>query len=100
MEKAQEYVRHAATRRVAPTTQDLERLSRFHEALPNGPTDPSAVIELLNDVGAPATMATTGGRYFGFVMGGALPASMAANWLAGAWDQNAALRVMSAIAAG
>src|SRR5207302_1795085 len=46
-----------------------------------------------------ATVATTGGRYFGFVNGGMVPAALAANWLAGAWNQNAALRVMSPIAA-
>jgi len=57
------------------------------------------VLKKLGDVGSPATVATTGGRYFGFVIGGTLPASLAANWLAGAWDQNAALRVMSPVAA-
>jgi glutamate/tyrosine decarboxylase-like PLP-dependent enzyme len=56
-------------------------------------------LELLDDAGSPATVATTGGRYFGFVNGGILPAALAANWLAGAWNQNAALRVMSPIAA-
>ena len=40
-----------------------------------------------------------GGRYFGYVIGGAVPASMAANWLVGAWDQNAAFRAMSPVAA-
>ena len=44
-------------------------------------------------------MTTTGGRYFGFVNGGMLPVALAANWLAGAWNQNAALRVMSPVAA-
>jgi glutamate/tyrosine decarboxylase-like PLP-dependent enzyme len=53
----------------------------------------------LDEIGSPATVATTGGRYFGFVNGGMLPAALAANWLAGAWNQNAALRVMSPIAA-
>ncbi|HYL95994.1 MAG TPA: aminotransferase class V-fold PLP-dependent enzyme, partial [Terriglobales bacterium] len=50
-------------------------------------------------LGSPATVASTGGRYFGFVNGGALPAAMAANWLAGAWDQNAGLSVMSPVGA-
>ena len=50
-------------------------------------------------LGSPATVATAGGRFFGFVNGAALPASVAATWLASAWDQNAALRVMSPAAA-
>ena len=54
---------------------------------------------MLDDIGSAATVASTAGRYFGFVIGGALPAAMAANWLASAWGQNAALRVMSPVAA-
>jgi glutamate/tyrosine decarboxylase-like PLP-dependent enzyme len=54
---------------------------------------------MLDEFGSPATVATTGGRYFGYVIGGVLPAALGANWLAGAWDQNAALRGMSPIAA-
>jgi glutamate/tyrosine decarboxylase-like PLP-dependent enzyme len=57
------------------------------------------VLGMLDEIGSPATVATTGGRYFGFVIGGTLPGSLAANWLAGAWDQNAGLRVMSPVAA-
>src|SRR5207248_4295275 len=45
------------------------------------------------------TVATEGGRYFGFVNGAALPVSVAATWMAAAWDQNASLRVMSPVAA-
>ena len=54
---------------------------------------------MLDELGSPATVATTGGRYFGYVIGGVLPAALGANWLAGAWDQNATLRAMSPIAA-
>jgi glutamate/tyrosine decarboxylase-like PLP-dependent enzyme len=54
---------------------------------------------MLDEFGSPATVASTGGRYFGYVIGGVLPAALGANWLAGVWDQNVALRVMSPIGA-
>ncbi len=98
-EIAREYIQGISERRVAPAEKDLDNLAQFHEPLPASPIDPMLVFEMLNKIGSPATMATTGGRYFGFVNGGTLPASLAANWLAGAWDQNAALRVMSPVAA-
>jgi len=66
---------------------------------PEKPYDPAEAIALLHKFGAPATVATSGGRYFGFVIGGTLPAAVAASWLANVWDQNAAFRVMSPIAA-
>ncbi len=98
-EIARNYARGSYERRVAPTTNDLDNLTKFREPFPPAPTDPMDVLAKLDEIGSPATMATTGGRYFGFVNGGTLPASLAANWLAGAWDQNAALRVMSPVAA-
>jgi glutamate/tyrosine decarboxylase-like PLP-dependent enzyme len=98
-ERARRYVEQVGERRVAPAQRDLAALAKFHEPFPAGPSDAHDVVQLLDDVGSPATVATTGRRYFGFVIGGALPAVMGANWLAGAWDQNACFRVMSPVAA-
>jgi glutamate/tyrosine decarboxylase-like PLP-dependent enzyme len=98
-ERARRYVREIGRRRVAPDGEQVAALARFHEPFPERPSDPNEVIAMLDEIGSPATVATTGGRYFGFVIGGALPASMAASWLANAWDQNLALRVMSPVAA-
>jgi glutamate/tyrosine decarboxylase-like PLP-dependent enzyme len=76
-------------RPVAPTADAIANLERFDELLPDQGTDPTQVLEMLDRLGSPATVATAGPRYFGFVIGGAYPATLAANWLAGAWDQNA-----------
>ena len=93
------YVSEIADRRVSPAPEDLARMSHLGGALNDDPIDPAAVLAQLDEFGSPATHATTGPRYFGFVVGGVLPAAMAANWLAGAWDQNAALVSQSAIGA-
>jgi len=84
---------------VGPSEAAVAALNGFQEAFPDAPSDPRDVVATLDELGSPASVATTGGRYFGFVNGGMVPAALAANWLAGAWNQNAALRVMSPVAA-
>jgi glutamate/tyrosine decarboxylase-like PLP-dependent enzyme len=98
-ERASRYIRDVPTRRVGPSQAAVAALAELHEPFPPLPSDPSEVVARLDELGGAATVTTTGGRYFGFVNGGKLPAALAANWLAGAWNQNAALRVMSPIAA-
>src|SRR6267143_5752143 len=98
-ERAARYLADLKERRVAPTPEALTNLRRLDEALPEHPTDPGAVITLLDEIGSPATMASAGGRFVGFVVGGSLPATVAASNLAAAWDQNAGIVVLSPIAA-
>jgi glutamate/tyrosine decarboxylase-like PLP-dependent enzyme len=97
-ERATRYVATLDDRPVAPDGAALAALAAFDEPLPESPQDPTATLALLDEVGSPATVASTGGRYFGFVVGGSFPIAVAANWLATAWDQNAALPVMSPVA--
>jgi glutamate/tyrosine decarboxylase-like PLP-dependent enzyme len=96
---ALDYLESVNDRGVAPTAEAVRRLSRLDGSLPDEPQDPESLLKLLHEIGSPATVATAGRRFFGFVIGGALPASLAANWLAGAWDQNAGLWAASPVSA-
>jgi glutamate/tyrosine decarboxylase-like PLP-dependent enzyme len=90
-DRALAYLDGLATRPVAPAAEALARLRLFDEPLPEEPATAESVLRLLDDVGSPATLASAGPRFFGFVIGGSLPVALAANWLAAAWDQNSAL---------
>jgi glutamate/tyrosine decarboxylase-like PLP-dependent enzyme len=97
--RAYSYLAGREERPVFPKPEALAGLSAFDEPLPENSQDPMQTLALLDEAGSPATVVSTGGRYFGFVLGGALPATLAANWLAGAWDQNAGLKVASPVTA-
>jgi glutamate/tyrosine decarboxylase-like PLP-dependent enzyme len=89
-ERAIRYLESLDARSVAPSKRAVAALAQLDEPLPEGPSDPAAVLAVLDDLGSPATMAMAGRRFFGWVIGGSLPATVAANWLAASWDQNAA----------
>jgi hypothetical protein len=98
-QRAGRYLAGLDERRVAPDDAALAGLARFDEPLPETSGDPAATLALLDEAGSSATVASAGGRYFGFVIGGSFPVAVAAAWLATAWDQDVALPVMSPVGA-
>jgi len=87
--RAANYLESLNNRNIGPIPGSIERLAAALDApLPDAPSAPQDVLAFLDDYGSPATIASAGGRYFGFVTGGALPVTVAAQYLAAAWDQN------------
>jgi len=93
-----DYADKVRERNVFPTDKAIADLDKFTDVLPQTTGDAGRILKLLHQYGAPATVAQTGGRYFGFVDGGVLPVSLAARWLSDFWDQNTALYAMSPLA--
>lgn len=88
---AAEFLEGLAERRVAPTATAEELRKQLGGPLPDEPQESRQVIADLAKRAEPGLMATPGRRFFGFVIGGSLPAALAADWLTSTWDQNAAL---------
>jgi glutamate/tyrosine decarboxylase-like PLP-dependent enzyme len=78
--------------RPIPPRRGADELVKAFGEIPDGPTDPAAAIDLLAEVVDDGLMAMASGRFFGWVIGGTLPAALAADWLVSAWDQNAGMR--------
>ena len=74
--RALAYLQSVGSRPVAPSPSSVKDLAHFDEPLPEAPCDTFCVLDLLDRVGSPATVATAGGRFFGFVNGAALPVSV------------------------
>jgi glutamate/tyrosine decarboxylase-like PLP-dependent enzyme len=90
-EYAAAYLDSLDARRIAPSASLEELRAALGGPLPEGPTDAQVVVSELIEAAEPGLVAMPSGRYFGFVIGGALPASVAADWLTTTWDQNAGL---------
>jgi glutamate/tyrosine decarboxylase-like PLP-dependent enzyme len=86
-ERASHYLRGIAQRRVFPDDAAIAGLAAFDEALPEAGLGGESMLALLDAAGSPATVASNGPGYFGFVIGATLPAAAAAERLALAWDQ-------------
>ena len=98
-DRAARYVRDLGDRPVYPAFDPDSVYRRLGGPVPDHSEDPAVTVEALSDAVEPNLVSVAGGRYFGFVTGGAVPASLAADWLTSAWDQNAFSFVSSPVAA-
>jgi glutamate/tyrosine decarboxylase-like PLP-dependent enzyme len=90
-QRSARYLDSLQERSVAPSKDGVHDLAKFDLELQDHPMDPDAVLRELDEIGSPATMGIAGPRFFGFVMGGSLPAALAADFMTSAWDQNTGL---------
>lgn len=98
-ERAARFLESLPERRVAAVRNADDLARALGGALPHVGRPASEILAQLDELGFQGTVASPGPRYFGFVTGGALPASIAVNWLAAAWDQNAFSETSSPIGA-
>ena len=93
--RAQEWLASLPDRRVPASASAEDLVTALGEAFPEGQSDPAKVVDLLATAAEPGLVATPSGRFFGLVIGGSLPAALAADWLVSAWDQNAVMHASS-----
>ena len=98
-ERAIAYLDSISERAVQPDVEAVAKLSGLGGPFPNNSQNPATILSEIDRLGSPATVASAGPRYFGFVTGSALPVTVAASWLAAAWDQNAFSAASSPLAA-
>jgi len=98
-DRAQSYLANISDRYVGVAKAELDAMEALGGSFPDSGVPAGDILELLDKAGSPATIATMGGRFFGGVIGGALPVTVAAHWLADAWDQNACLYELSPVSA-
>ncbi|WP_205751975.1 pyridoxal phosphate-dependent decarboxylase family protein [Cryptosporangium phraense] len=98
-ELAATYLDEAATRPVARPVTLADMVAALGPTLPDDGTDPAQVLTDLARDADRGLVLTNGGRYFGFVEGGVLPAALAADWLTSTWDQNPGFFALSPAAA-
>jgi glutamate/tyrosine decarboxylase-like PLP-dependent enzyme len=91
-EYAQAWIDSLPERPVAPRKDVNEMKAVFRRPMPDSPTDPDDVVSELATLAEPGIMAMSSGRFFGWVIGGTLPAPLGADWLVSTWDQNAGMR--------
>ena len=94
---AYQYLKDSEDMPVFPSKVSLEKLQAFEESMPAKGSEAQEIISLLYKYGSENTIASTRGRYFGFVTGGAIPVSLAVKWLTDVWDQCGGLYLISPI---
>jgi len=91
------YIDELPSMDVYPSEFNIKQLDQFVEPLQEETVSAETVIEMLNAIGGPGTIAQTGGKYFGFVNGGAIPVSLGVKWLSDVWDQCGGLFLTSPV---
>ncbi|MEO5763039.1 MAG: aminotransferase class V-fold PLP-dependent enzyme [Vicinamibacteria bacterium] len=98
-EISRDFFKTLPDRPVGPKATFAELVEAFGGDLPETGEDPAHVVDALAKAADPGLIGSAGPRYFGFVIGGGVPAALAADWLTATWDQNAALNIASPAAA-